>query len=324
VNLDHSFPKPKPPHLRNYEGQFHHHEQEKSSPLRLPISEEKNLSQPHSQPLTHEQHKNCSRLDVYSIIQQEPAADHHKIKDFLTSQHISYHRIEAVQFKDIKRKNVLKEANIYNSKVDDLNSIITHLYAMYRATHDPDQADCAYALIMEESSEINFNISSWFDLINNAPPDFMILQIAPTSDELMEKLWKDYQTSVESATDPTERIASSLWARIKPSKDAIWSSAGFIINKSKVKQELTRYLQVKNNQIEKVRFTAPRDVDCHVMPCLLPFPIATGVYFFLLFQPTYAIKIPLISERNRSDGKLKELLVNHNTVFPDYMKANPL
>lgn len=243
------------------------------------------------------------KIPVYVIESSSKSAKTSSMTSQLTSDRYVVHQIKRSRIQTLGIEILKKDINMPETKPDDVSAIISHLQAIYIASHDDDdETNHPYALIVEDDASFEFNVTSWYDLIADAPKDFAMLNIAPAGATAMEVLYKSLSQDVHDLLNNGKIPPDSLfWSDVKPKDYTVWSTKGYIINREVIKGEIQRYITVSkdSDMITGVRFTVPPGLEgCRKKPCDLPFPLVPEVYLHLLFAPVFISKVPIINTNN--------------------------
>jgi GR25 family glycosyltransferase involved in LPS biosynthesis len=181
----------------------------------------------------------------------------------------------------------------------EIACISSHLVAMWEALND-DTIDPTnpYAIIMEDDVALQFDVD-FAELVNNAPPDFAILQLTTSNSFEVDRMWNDY--SLAAASSANELIDSSIWRRHKLS-DGLWSTQAYIIRKDAVKSFIEKAVTFDEEGKRTIKLLKTKETHCPKIsnmppnfPCLQQFRMAADLYLYDAFGPVYTFRVPIFN-----------------------------
>jgi len=107
------------------------------------------------------------------------------------------------------------------NRLKELAGLVSHLIAAYNAIHSPSESK--YALILEDDVKLKFRINIT-SLALSAPKDFAVLQLLISNENVINLLWKKYQTSNGKYLWHSRRIRG-------PKHLDSWCAGAYLINK---------------------------------------------------------------------------------------------
>ena len=279
-----------------------------------------------------------SKIPVYYINLEQSRARRNNTEGMLNSLGYPFRRVSAWTEAHVMRY-VRVDKRHWHPK--EIGCIASHLQAMMQAVeHSRAHPEAPpYALIIEDDISLEFNVD-FRQLVNDAPPDFKIIQLGSSNYKQMRELWWTFFNSTTGADDPSKgnnlrgqlslhRYAagpSNLFS-LRAWNSSLWSTQGYLINTKRIAEEISRYV-TKDPETREPRIKLPDPVK-FTRNCQAPYVhqvdghtaarfcqrVVADVFLYNLFRPTYIFHLPLVNGASKNPAILSEdSTIQHEVV----------